>query len=193
MKAKPAAVSKVRIIGGKWRGRKLLITDEVGLRPSPDRVRETLFNWLQSHIAGAHCLDLFAGSGALGFEALSRGAASVTMVEQSRVCIETLKKQANILQGEHLKIVKEEAIAYLEASNKKFDIVFLDPPFSKNLLPRACETLLNRGHLRPDAFVYIESDNKTLSSEQLKVSKQARAGNVYYALLQSRVGRETEE
>ena len=186
-------MGKVRIIGGKWRSRKLTIANEADLRPSPARVRETLFNWLQPYIGGAHCLDLFAGSGALGFEALSRGAASVTMVEQSRTCIEMLKKQANTLQAEDLEIVEEEAMTYLDASNGGFDIVFLDPPFSKNLLPGACESLLNKGHLRPDAFVYVESDNKINSAERFEISKQARAGNVYYALLQSEPGRKKEE
>jgi 16S rRNA (guanine966-N2)-methyltransferase len=170
-----------------------VITEEAGLRPSPARVRETLFNWLQPYIAGAHCLDLFAGSGALGFEALSRGAASVTMVDKSRTCIETLKRQAQTLEAEDLHIVEEEAMAYLDTSSRKFDIVFLDPPFSKNLLPGACESLLNRGHLGLDAFVYIESDNKITSAEQLKVSKQGRAGKVHYSLLQNRSGRKTEK
>ena len=155
------------------------------LRPTPDRVRETLFNWLQPVIEGANCLDLFAGSGALGFEALSRGAASVTMVEQNRKRADLLERQAGILGATGHNIVCNDAINYLSSSTAQFDIVFLDPPFAKNLLQKTCETLLNKGHLRPGARVYAESDSEITIAEPHRVLKQSRAGKVHYALLES--------
>jgi 16S rRNA (guanine966-N2)-methyltransferase len=155
------------------------------LRPTPDRVRETLFNWLQPLIQGANCLDLFTGSGALGFEALSRGAASVTMVEQNRKDADSLKRQAEILGASGHNIVCEEAINYLSSSTEQFDIVFLDPPFTKNLLQKTCETLLNKGHLRSGARVYVESDSEISIAAPYTILKQARAGKVHYALLES--------
>jgi 16S rRNA (guanine966-N2)-methyltransferase len=148
-------------------------------------VRETLFNWLQPVIEGANCLDLFAGSGVLGFEALSRGAASLTMVEQNRQAVDLLAQQAEILGASGHNIVCKDAIAYLSSSTEQFDIVFLDPPFAKNLLQKTCETLLNKGHLRPGACVYVESDSEIAIAEPHTILKQSRAGKVHYALLES--------
>lgn len=161
------------------------------LRPTPDRIRETLFNWLQPVIAGANCLDLFAGSGVLGFEALSRGAARVTLVEQNKKIATSLARQAAALGSTGHDIVCDDALNYLLTSTAQFDIVFLDPPFAKNLLLKTCETLLNRGHLRPRALVYAESDSEITLAEPYTVLKQARAGKVHYVLLESRTERIT--
>jgi 16S rRNA (guanine966-N2)-methyltransferase len=154
------------------------------LRPSPDRVRETLFNWLQPIIDGAICLDLYAGSGVLGFEALSRGAASVTMVENDRKCVDQLRQQAGELGSCGHNIVCEDALNYLSTSSDRFDIVFLDPPFTENLLQKTCETLLNKGHLRPGARVYVESADEITGLEAFTLLQRARAGKVYYGLLE---------
>ena len=162
-----------------------MLSTNPDLRPTPDRVRETLFNWLQPLIEGANCLDLFAGSGALGFEALSRGAASVTMVEQNRKGADSLERQAEILGATGHNIVCKDAINYLSSSTEQFDIVFLDPPFTKNLLQNTCETLLNRGHLGPGARVYVESDSEIAVTLPYTILKQSRAGKVHYALLES--------
>ncbi|MFT5131870.1 MAG: 16S rRNA (guanine966-N2)-methyltransferase [Gammaproteobacteria bacterium] len=167
--------------------------ENVELRPTPSRVRETLFNWLSPVIDGANCLDLFAGSGALGFEALSRGAARVTMVEQNRNSVNMLVQQSREFQTAGLNIVCDDAMNYLDASVEKFDIVFLDPPFSKNLLQNTCETLLNKGHLGSKALVYLESDGDIAITSAYTISKQGKAGKVHYMLLESSLGRETKE
>lgn len=161
------------------------------LRPTPDRIRETLFNWLQPVIAGANCLDLFAGSGVLGFEALSRGAAHVTLVEQNKIGAVMLAQQAAALGSTNHDIVCGDAINYLLTSTAQFDIVFLDPPFAENLLQKTCETLLNSGHLRPGARVYAESDSEIAVTGPYSVLKQARAGKVHYVLLESSTERKT--
>src|SRR5689334_13621175 len=122
------AQGNIRIIGGTWRGRKLLVPDVPHLRPTPDRVRETLFNWLAPVLPGAHCLDAFAGSGALGFEALSRGAAQVVMVDESPVVIKHLQAQAVILKTTQAEIYRANVPQQLKKPAKPFDIVFLDPP-----------------------------------------------------------------
>ena len=122
MKAKHAP-GKVRIIAGKWRGRKLDVIDSQGLRPTPDRIRETLFNWLQNDIVGARCLDLFAGTGALGFEALSRGAAEVVMVESNGKLVDTLKQHAVVLGSEQHSIQQADAFSWLQQADKGFDII----------------------------------------------------------------------
>ena len=153
------------------------------LRPTPDRVRETLFNWLQPVIKGMRCLDLYAGSGALGFEALSRGATSVTMVEKNRGNAETLLKQARTLEAVDVDIVCDDAMHYLASSSARFDLVFVDPPYSKNILQSTCESLLNSGNLRSEALVYVESDGEIASSSAYTVRKRARAGKVHFMLL----------
>ncbi|MES2919078.1 MAG: 16S rRNA (guanine(966)-N(2))-methyltransferase RsmD [Pseudomonadota bacterium] len=154
----------LRIVGGRWRSRRIRFGDGDGLRPTPDRVRETLFNWLQFEIAGAVCLDAFAGSGALGFEALSRGAARVVMIEQSRAQLDHLQAAVRELGAEAAQLVYGDSLALLGAAPAwapagGFDGVFLDPPFHRDLLPRVC-TLLHAAHLlKPDAFVYVESES----------------------------------
>lgn len=159
-----AASNLLRIVGGKWRSRRIRFVDAEGLRPTPDRVRETLFNWLQFEINGAHCLDAFAGSGALGFEALSRGAASVVMLEKQRLQFLALQAAAADLQAESAILLSGDALQLLRSTapwqpDEGFDGVFLDPPFHQSLLPEVCAVLHERALLKPDAFVYIESES----------------------------------
>ncbi|MAS40920.1 MAG: 16S rRNA (guanine(966)-N(2))-methyltransferase RsmD [Porticoccaceae bacterium] len=155
---KPAAGS-VRIIGGHWRGRRLRFPDRAGLRPTGDRLRETLFNWLQPHCAGARCLDLYAGSGALGFEAASRGAARVTLVERDAVTAAALRaNQAALDTGQaKLEIVEAEALAWLESAPQTQDIVFLDPPFAAAALAPVFAALETRGWLGAGSWIYVEA------------------------------------
>ncbi len=145
-----------RIIGGRWRGRKVPIADCPGLRPTPDRVRETLFNWLAPGIGNTSCLDLFAGSGALGLEALSRGAASVVLVEKQQKTAAHLRKQSDKLGGE-AEVHCVDALKYLERTAQPFDIVFLDPPYQSGLLAPAIQELEAGGWLGDDAFIYTEN------------------------------------
>ncbi len=149
---------RVRIIGGAWRGRKLSVADTEGLRPTSDRARETLFNWLQPHLPGAHCLDLFTGSGALGFEALSRGAASAVMLEQCSDVVVRLISQQAALQAESLQVVCHDALAWLRAADirQKFDLVFIDPPWQLQCHQQVLASLLTRDWLKADALVYAE-------------------------------------
>ena len=147
----------VRIIGGAWRGRRLSFPASPGLRPTPDRVRETLFNWLQYAIAGTRCLDLFAGSGALGFEALSRGAAEVVFVEPEPEVARTIRAQLERFgAGERGRVFAGDAAAYLRSPGEPFDGVFLDPPFGRGLLAEVVPALDAGGRLRAGGFVYLE-------------------------------------
>ncbi len=150
--------NQVRIIGGRHRGRKLRFPDLPGLRPSGDRSRETLFNWLQPWIEGARCLDLFAGSGALGFEAASRGAARVVLVEKAAKAVRQLQENADSLGDVPVEVVQADAPAWLESAPGPFDLVFLDPPFAADLLPKVLETLLRPGLLGAGARIYLETD-----------------------------------
>jgi 16S rRNA (guanine966-N2)-methyltransferase len=160
---KPA--NQVRIVGGQWRGRKLAFPDLPGLRPTPDRVRETLFNWLAPVIEGSCCLDLFAGSGALGFEAASRGAAEVVLVEREPSAVTALREQARILKADQMRIVQSDALQYLRSAPRAFDIVMLDPPFGQDLLEQALASL-TQGWLAPQAWVYLEAERE-LPAERL--------------------------
>ncbi|MDT8409782.1 MAG: 16S rRNA (guanine(966)-N(2))-methyltransferase RsmD [Wenzhouxiangellaceae bacterium] len=149
---------KVRIISGRWRGRKLAVPDLPGLRPSGDRAREVLFNWLQPRLHGSRCLDLFAGTGTLGLEAASRGAASVTLVERDRQLVEALRTVANQWPGgDTLRIVLADALGWLEQAGGPFDLVFVDPPFGAGLYTATLERLAGPGLLADDALVYVES------------------------------------
>ncbi|MDE0157215.1 MAG: 16S rRNA (guanine(966)-N(2))-methyltransferase RsmD [Gammaproteobacteria bacterium] len=180
-----SGTGKIRIIGGQWRGRRLPVTDRPGLRPTPDRVRETLFNWLAGSTGGARCLDLFAGTGALGFEALSRGARCAVMVEQNRELARRLQTSKAALAAASAEIFQAEALAWLGEPRDPFDIVFLDPPFQQDYVKKACALLVNRGHLAPSAYVYTETERGVPSpAPGLKELKQARAGQVEYRLYQ---------
>jgi 16S rRNA (guanine966-N2)-methyltransferase len=159
----PGGRNSVRIIGGGWRGRRVSFPDIPGLRPTPDRVRETLFNWLQNVIAGTRCLDLFAGSGALGLEALSRGAKDVVFVEQAVAASRTLQVQLARLGGERSgRVVEMGAVRFLRSAAEKyggpFDIVFLDPPFGRNALAEYVPMLDEGEWLTPGALVYLENE-----------------------------------
>lgn len=175
---------RVRIIGGQWRGRKIEIADMPELRPTPDRVRETLFNWLRPVIDGAQCLDLFAGTGVLGFEALSRGAGSVVMVESSRALCDKLKEQAKRLGAENLEIVHADALQWLQKSSRSFDITFLDPPFAQGLVEKVCRHLLDYGILEKGGWIYAESERGLdIQIQGLEKIKEGKAGRVQYQLL----------
>ena len=152
---------QLRIIGGEWRGRKLQFPAVTDLRPTPDRIRETLFNWLQMQIAGARCLDLFAGSGALGLEALSRGAREVVMVEQDRAAAVQIRHHLQTLQCQSGHVENSDAFRYLNSSASRFDVVFLDPPYRLGCLVQCCELLEQKGWIAEDAFIYLEDSAKT--------------------------------
>ncbi len=177
--------SVVRIIGGKWRGRKLKVLDMKGLRPTPDRVRETLFNWLAKALPGARCLDLFAGSGVLGFEALSRGAVYVEMVDQSVDVVKLLQEQFAVFGAENACIYQATAPQQLKPPTRPFDIVFLDPPYQANLLLSCCHYLEEHHFLTESASIYLEAqevikDNMLPSNWRLL--KSQKAGQVFYHL-----------
>jgi len=150
--------NQLRIIAGVWRGRKLVFAPVAGLRPTPDRVRETLFNWLGSHVHGARCLDLFAGSGALGLEAASRGAAAVVLVDADPRVVRTLEEQVRLLDARQVRVVQAASERYLQGPAEPYDIVFLDPPYRQGLLAQCLLQLEQRGWLAPDAWVYVEAE-----------------------------------
>jgi 16S rRNA (guanine966-N2)-methyltransferase len=180
---KPA--NRLRIIGGRWRGRPLQFPPLDAVRPSPDRVRETLFNWLQGAIVGARCLDLFAGSGALGIEALSRGAAHVTFVDREPRLGRHLSETLGRLGADSASVVVEDATAFLRSPAQRFDVVFLDPPFASDLLQDVCDALA-RGWLAAEAWVYVECPaQQPLPSlpPGWSVHRTKRAGQVGYHLL----------
>lgn len=150
--------NQFRIIAGQWRGRRLRFAPVPGLRPTTDRTRETLFNWLQGRIEGARCLDLFAGSGALSLEALSRGAAQAMAVDRSAAVTRALKDNAALLKvGERFRVVQAEALAFLRGRAEPADIVFLDPPFRSVIIGDCCRLLEERGWLAPGALIYVEA------------------------------------
>lgn len=177
----------VRIIGGQWRSRKISFPDVQQLRPTPDRVRVTLFNWLMPLISGARCLDVFAGSGVLGMEALSRGAASAVLVEQEPAIATNLREQLKLLNATQAHVVVSDALTYLRHCSEQFDIVFLDPPYNSELLLPACELLEQRGLLRPDARIYLETRDAAVLAQlpgNWRVLRSKRAGQVSFHLLQ---------
>lgn len=184
--SRPGSSNTLRIVGGRWRSRRLRFIDADGLRPTPDRVRETLFNWLQFEIPGAHCLDAFAGSGALGFEALSRGAATAVMIERERLQHQALLAAAAELGADGARILLGDADSLLAKAGDwrpvaGFDVVFLDPPYNKGLVQKTVQQLLELGLLRTEALLYIESEldwealSLPVSIQQLK---STRAGSV---------------
>jgi 16S rRNA (guanine966-N2)-methyltransferase len=184
--ARAARPGSVRIIGGRWRGRRLQLPALTDLRPTPDRVRETLFNWLAPVVDGARCLDLYAGSGALGMEALSRGAAYVCFVDSSAAAARSLRVSLDKLGALGAYIAETQAETYLAGVPEPFDIVFLDPPFAINALENLC-TLLERGWLKPAARIYLES-SRAQSLPALppgwRLLREKTAGQVRFALAQ---------
>src|SRR6185295_17262799 len=177
--------NELRIIGGNWRGRRVKFPSSNELRPTPDRVRETLFNWLQPVIAGSRCLDLFAGSGALGLEALSRGATRVVFVDHEPKVIEHLRAALSLFKAEGAEPKLIQARRYLESPVEAFDIVFLDPPFADESLPAICALLDSRGWLAPEAFIYIERparEGAPALPDQWILHRTGCAGEVGYHL-----------
>jgi 16S rRNA (guanine966-N2)-methyltransferase len=172
--------NRVRIIAGKWRSRLLKFPPAAQLRPTPDRVRETLFNWLGQRLDGLACLDLFAGSGALGFEALSRGASRAVMVESDREAARALRENAKVLEAGGAEVVQRDAMTYLAASPEKFDVAFIDAPYASDLARRAMDMLPAR--LKPGARVYVESAEPLALGPPWAVLREDRAGTVRYAL-----------
>jgi 16S rRNA (guanine966-N2)-methyltransferase len=173
----------VRIIGGAWRGRRLPVAPVAGLRPTPDRVRETLFNWLADRISGARCLDLFAGTGALGLEALSRGAAHTVFVEHNPELVAGLQYRAQALSAD-CSIHEAKAMPYLKTTRDSFDLVFLDPPYQTPLEPLLAALA---DHLKAAAMVYVErpSEAELQALESWGcLQKSGRAGSVHFGLLQ---------
>lgn len=181
------ARGQLRIIGGQWRGHKLHFADVEGLRPTGDRVRETLFNWLAPVISGAHCLDLFAGSGALGFEALSRGATHAILVEKDTAATALLKQNGALLRTERAQVIQSDAAQWLNTftPEKPFDVVFLDPPFAAGLLQPCCDLLQRPGLLSKNSLVYIETDrhqSPPITPPTWDLFREKTAGQVCYRL-----------
>ena len=181
-----------RIIAGKWRGRKINFDDAEGLRPTTDRIRETVFNWLQPYLTQSVCLDCFAGSGVLGFEALSRGAQQVVFIEQNSQTVKRLKENAAILDADKAVIQQQDALSWLQSASlntglqQKFDLVFLDPPFHSDLLSKSSALLDRSGCLSEDAIIYVEhavGANVVLPENWLCL-KQKNSGQVSYKLFE---------
>ncbi len=173
--------NRVRIIGGQYRRRLLDFPGSSGLRPTPDRVRETLFNWLGQDLPGWTCLDLFAGSGALGFEAASRGAARVVMIERERAALDALEKNRALLGAGAVDVLRADAMAWLANNRETFDLVFIDPPFDSGL----AETVLAglAPHLKPGGLVYVEQGKEVVAPPGFIIHRSGRAGRSHFALL----------
>ncbi len=182
-------MNSVRVIGGDWRRRVLRFPDAQGLRPTPDRVRETLFNWLGQDLSGLFCLDLFAGSGALGFEAASRGAARVVMVEHTATVAAALRANVELLgASERVEIVRADALKFASsraAGASRFDVLFLDPPYGQGWLARV-EPALD-GLLNDDGVIYAEAETALESLGRWRTVRRGKAGQVYYHLMRSGV------
>lgn len=174
-------MSRVRITGGQWRSRLLPVASVTGLRPTPDRVRETLFNWLGQDLTGWRCLDLFAGSGAIGFEAASRGAQSVTLVESNpRVCA-VLKQQIATLGATQVELLRRDALKFAAAVTQAYDLVVLDPPYDQDWLERLAPFVDRL--VVPDGWLYVEAETPVTSVGTFLAERQGRAGQVCYQLM----------
>jgi len=184
--ASKGGASKLRIIGGEWRSRQLPIIELDGLRPTTDRVRETVFNWLSFEVPGARCLDLFSGSGALGLEALSRGAKECTFVELNRSVAQQIERNLSTLQASNGTVHNTDALSFLQANPAPFDVIFLDPPFRKGLLEQVLPKLDERW-LAANAYIYIERESEAQLSQlpdHWQLKKEKRAGQLTFALYQ---------
>jgi len=182
---KAQRLNKVRIIAGQWRGRKISFLDAPGLRPTPDRVRETVFNWLQNKIPDAVCVDCFAGSGALGFEAASRGAKEVYLVESNQDVVHQLQENKKVLNAEAVEIIASSADTFLQQFNRQVDIFFLDPPFSSNLLQQTLGLIIGSDLLQPEGVIYLEhgKDNIPKLPDAYSWFRQKQTGDVGYGLV----------
>ncbi len=179
----------VRIISGAWRGRRLQVPNVAGLRPTPDRVRETVFNWLRPWLSGAHCIDLFAGTGALCLEALSQGAARVVMVEKRPAIAANLRLSVAALAAENAEVVEADAIEHLAGPVEQFDIIFVDPPFQSDLIARSSQMIEQHGWLVSGGFAYIEAPREMATlpiPDSWELIRSQQAGNVGYHLARRR-------
>ena len=181
---------QLRIIAGKWRSRKIQLLDLAEIRPTPDRVRETLFNWLNSVIVDAYCLDLFAGSGALSFEALSRGARHVVMVDKSPMVIESLRTTAQALGADNITLYQGHAPEQVILPKEPFDIIFLDPPFHQNLINASCDWLIKNKLIHEKTFLYIETEKENDTLNVLPywhIVKEGKTKQIKYFLLRPKI------
>lgn len=179
--------NEVRIIAGEWRSRLITFPGGADLRPTPDRVRETVFNWLGQDLSGKTCLDLFAGSGAMGFEAASRGAEQIVMVESNPEVLKALKINSRKLGAKQVQLAAMDALKFVDSNRQLFDVIFLDPPYRLGLLP----SLLSRlpAHLAEDGVVYVEDDDFLDADTDWLVWRKGQAGKVYYQLLKPKFAR----
>jgi len=177
---------EIKIIAGLFKGKKIKVPNIDDLRPTPNRLRESLFNILQFDIQGADCLDAFAGTGALGFEAYSRGAKSVTFIEKNIEAARFLKKTIDDFSNPNLELIHQDCLHYLQSCKKTFDIIFLDPPFKQNLWHRCCDMIQKRHLLNPNASIYLESAMAILDiGSSFKCQKHAKVGDVFYAIFRA--------
>lgn len=174
-------MSRVRIVGGQWRSRLIPVARVPGLRPTPDRVRETLFNWLGQDLQGWTCLDLFAGTGVLGFEAASRGAARVTLVERDPRAAAALRDVAQLLGAAQVEVVRADAVEFARCASRGFDLVFLDPPYRQGLLERIEPELVRL--VAPGGWLYVESERPLTHLGHLQTVREGRAGQVRFHLM----------
>lgn len=184
---KPAKTGFIRIIAGLWRGRKLPVHDVEGLRPTTDRIKETVFNWLMNEVRQSNCLDCFAGSGGLAFEALSRGAQSVTLVEKDKLAAHQISQNLALLKVENARLVNGDCLGFLAQTNETYDLVFIDPPFRKNLANPVCQILQERQLLKPAALIYVEVEselNDFAPPACWQLLKEKSAGQVSFRLYQ---------
>lgn len=180
----------VRIISGQWRGRKLPVKEVDGLRPTTDRVKETIFNWLAADVRDSRCLDLFAGSGALGLEALSRFAKHVTFIELDKSAALQIKNNLATLSATQGQLLQMDAVSFLQGPATPFDLVFLDPPFRRDLLPQVCQLLEERGWLADNALIYLEREKEMADlslPSHWQCLKDKQAGQVCYQLYRREV------
>ncbi len=190
-RGRSSGAGTLRIIGGEWRRRVLRFPDADGLRPTPDRVRETLFNWLGQDLGGMTCLDLFAGSGALGLEAASRGAERVVLVESSAPVAEALQANVRLLQaGERVEVVRQDAVKFAGSTPRRFDLVFLDPPYRQGWIDRICPLLPRLLH--DEGLVYAEAETPLAGCGPWRTVKRGQAGQVHFHLMQREDPESTE-
>lgn len=182
-KAATKKLNTIRINAGEWRSRLLKFPEAEGLRPTPERVRQTVFNWLGQDLSGLTCLDLFAGTGVMGFEALSRNAESTVLVEKTPVVYKAILENKTTLQATNAQVFNVDALSFLDKNQQLFDVVFLDPPYSQGWMDKVLPLL--PAHLTKDAVVYAEAEYAIKPTDTWHVIKQSKAGNVFYHLLKS--------
>ena len=178
----------VKIIAGHWRGTRLPVMLKDGVRPTANRVRETLFNWLRMSIEGSHCLDMFAGSGALGFEAVSRGAGSATLIDNDPKIIGLLTEQAKRLHADNIKILCADSLQFCEQTNNQYDCIFIDPPFSRFNLAEILDKITSSQMLKDNTLIYVEGPAGNLPQQlpsEWQWKRQSKAGDVEYGLIQT--------